>query len=134
MLILPAISLLRKLSTDLDVQSGRFDLTYLEQRSASLNQQERLLVLILDEVYTAQRVEYTNGAFIGLTEAGTLAKTVLTFMVQSICGKYKDVVCLIAVDKLDTQLLKTSFYKVMKFLDNIFHVVADSADNHVCNR
>ena len=107
LLILPSISLLRKPSTDFDVQSRRLDLTYLEQRSARFSQQERLVVLMLDEVYTAKRLEYTNGAFNGLTEAGTLAKTVLTFMVQPICGKYKDVVCLIAVDKLDTQLLKT---------------------------
>ena len=91
-------------------------------------------MLKLDELNTAQRVEYTNGAFIGLTKAGTPAKTVIIFMVQSICGKYKDVVCLIAVHKLDTQLLKTWFYKMMMFLDNTFHNVAVSADNHVCNR
>ena len=89
LLILPSIGLLRKLSADLDLQCERFDLMYLEQRSASLNQQERLVVLMLVEVYTAQLVEYTNDAFIGLTEAGTPAKTVLTFTVQLICGKYK---------------------------------------------
>ena len=89
---------------------------------------------MVDEVYTAQRVEYTNGSFIGWTEDGSPAKTVLSFMIQSICGKFKDVVCLIPVHKLDTHLLKTWFHKVMNFLDGIFDVVAVSADNHVCNR
>ena len=134
LLILPSISLLRKLSADLNVQSGTFDRTYLVQRSISLSQHERIVVLMLDEVYAAQRVEYSNGAFVGLTETGIPAKTVLTFMIQSICGKFKNVVCLVPVDKLDTQLLKTWFHKVMESLDDIFHVVAVSADNHVCNR
>ena len=37
---------------------------------------------------SAQRLKYNNGAFIGLTENGALAKTVLTFMVQSTHGSY----------------------------------------------
>jgi len=134
LLILPSISLLRKFSTDLAVESATFDLAYLKQRSVSLTEQERLVVLMMDEVYTAQRVEYTNGTFVGLTEEGSPAKTVLAFMVQSICGNYKDVVCLVPVDKLDSSLLKCWFFKVMEFLKGIFNVVAVSADNHVCNR
>ena len=37
-------------------------------------EQERIVVLILDKVYTAQRVEYTNGSFIGVIEEGASAK------------------------------------------------------------
>ena len=89
---------------------------------------------MLDEVYTAQRVEYFNGAFIRLTEDGTPEKTVLAFMIQSLCGKYKDVICLNPVNKLDTAFLKTCFFKVIQSLDEIFHVAAVSVGNHVCNR
>ena len=91
-------------------------------------------MLIIDEVYTAQRIEYCNGQFIGLTKDGVASKTVLTFMVQSIYGKYKDVVCLIPINKLDTALLREWFFKVMEGINDCFQVLAVSADNHVCNQ
>ena len=71
-------------------------------------------MLLLDEVYTAQRVEYSNDSFVGLTEDGVPAKTVLAFMVQSICGKYRDVVCLIPINKLNTNTLSHWFNRVLK--------------------
>ena len=88
------------------VQGGTLDTNYLRSRVAELPEQERIVVLMLDELYTAQRVEYTNGSFIGVTEEGVSAKTVLTFMLQSVKGKYKDAVCLIPVHKLSTALLR----------------------------
>ena len=36
------------------------------------------MVLMIDEVYTAQRSEQSNRNFVGLTEEGKRAKTVLT--------------------------------------------------------
>ena len=86
------------------------------------------------EVYTAQRIECNNGSFVGLTESGDPAKTVLTFMVQSTCSKYKDVVCLVPVKRLDTNLLRRWFDKIMQALNEFFFVVAICTDNHVCNR
>lgn len=132
--ILPSISRLRQLSACHNVESGKLDFSYLRQRTADLTQREQTVVLLVDEVYTAQRVEYSNGSFVGLTEEGVPAKTVLSFMVQSIGGKYQDIVCLIPVNKLDTSLLRTWFNYVMQGLHDIFLVVAVCADNHVCNR
>ena len=54
-------------------------------------------------------------------------------MVQFIAGKYKDVVCLVPVNKLETSLLHFWFEKVMKCMNNFLHVVAVCADNHICN-
>ena len=134
LLILPSLSLLRKLSSGMTVQSGKLDLEYLKLRQMDLTDQQKIVVLLIDEVYTAQRVEYNNGTFVGVTENGSPAKTVLAFMVQSLAGKYKDVVCLIPVNKLDTALLRTWFDRVMVALDDMFLVLAVSTDNHVCNR
>ena len=44
--------------------------------------------LLIDEVYTANRVDYQNGTFVCLTKDDAYAKTVLTFMVQSVCKNY----------------------------------------------
>ena len=45
---------------------------------------KKAVTLLIDEVYTANRVEYQNGTFVGLTEDGACARKVLTFMVQSV--------------------------------------------------
>ena len=80
-LILPSSSRLRQLSAGSDVSTSIVDLKYLKLQSEGLSAQEKIVVLLLDEVYTAQRVEYNNGSFVGLTEDGVPAKTVLAFMV-----------------------------------------------------
>jgi len=132
--ILPSMSRLRYYSSGLSVESGLLDLSYLKERIKDLSEHERMVTLQIDEVYTAKRIEYNNGAFVGITEEGATAKTVLTFMIQSSCSKYTDVVCLVPVDKLDTNLLRSWFNKVMLALHDLVFVVAVSVDNHVCNR
>ena len=123
--MLPSIRRLQQLSVDLAVETGKVDICYLKQRVSNLTDGERTVVLLIDEVYTAQRVEYSNGSSIGLTEDGRTAKTVLAFMVQSVCKNYRDVVCLVPIEKLDM---------VMEALDEIYFVAAVSVDNHICNR
>ena len=106
----------------------------MKSRTVTLNDAERVVILIIDEVCTAQRVEYGNGTFIGETEEGKPAKTVLMFMVQSTKGKYKDAVALIPVNQLDTKLLHTWFNHVLHALNDILMVIGVSVDNHVYNR
>ena len=132
--IMPSPSTISKLLGNTAVESGVIDVNYLKQRTMALTDQRRIVTLMIDEVYTAQRVEYSNEAFIGLSEDGGPAKTVLPFMVQSTCDKHKDVVCLVPINRLDTTILRTWFDKVMKALHKIFFVVALSVDNHSCNR
>ena len=66
LLVLPSISL--KTFYGITVQGDTLDTNYLRSRVAELPEQERIVVLMLDKVYTAQRVEYTNGSFIGVIE------------------------------------------------------------------
>ena len=120
LLIPPSVIRLCQISSYISVESGKLDLAYLKQRISHLPQIETIVVLIIDEVYTAQRIEYCNGQFIGLTKDGAASKTVLTFMVQSIYGKYKDVVCLIPINKLDTALLREWLFKVMEGINDCF--------------
>ena len=131
--ILPTVRRLRQLFI-VNVDSRKLDLHYLKQRITNFTNKERIVALMIGEVYTAQRVEYSNEAFIGLTEDGSPAKTVLVFMVQSACAKYKDVVCFSANQQARFKVVRVWFDKVLVALHDIFFVVAVSVDNHVCNR
>ena len=91
-------------------------------------------MLLLNEVYMARHVKYSDGSFVRLTEDGVPAKTMLAFMVQSICGKYRNVVCLIPVNKLNTDTLSHWFNRVLKAISAFYKVLAVFADNHICNR
>ena len=68
------------------------DLEYLELQAADLTQQEKIVVLLVEKVDTPERVKQSNGAFVGLTEDGLPANTILAFVVQSLAEKCEDVV------------------------------------------
>ena len=132
--VLPSISRLRQLSRSTSVDLEDINISFLKTKSSALSDKEKIVTLLIDEVYTAQKVEYENGKFIGMTSDGQIAKTVLTFMIQSISSKYKDVVCMVPVMNLTSKHLRAWFDKVMNALKEIFLVVAVSVDNHVVNR
>ena len=96
---------MRQYLSGLTVKTGALDLSYLATQANNLSEQEQMVTLMINEVYTAQRIEYSNESFVGLTEEGAPAKTVLTFMIYFVCSKYKDVVCLLPVSQLYTVLL-----------------------------
>ena len=50
LLVLPSISSLRKLSMGMTIQGGTLDTNYLRSRVAEVPEQERIVVLMLDEV------------------------------------------------------------------------------------
>ena len=66
-LILPSISRLSQYSSGMSVEASSLDLSYLTGRTKDLPKKCRIVVLMIDEVYTAQRIEYSNGYFVGLT-------------------------------------------------------------------
>ena len=69
-------------------------IAYLTERAKTLTQNEKIISLIIDEVYTDQRADYSGGVFFG-NETGTPTKSLLSFMINSVCGNYEDMVCLI---------------------------------------
>ena len=106
---LPTVRRLQQLSSGTSVEQSSIDHHYLQNRISCLTETEKIMVLMIDEVYTTQRIEYRNGKFIGLTEDGKPAKTGLTFMISSIASKFKDVIQLVPVDGLTTKQLRKHF-------------------------
>ena len=133
--MLPSIRQLQRLSAHVSVHTDNLDLSYLKTRVTQLSTREQKCVLMIDEVYTSARIEYQNGEFVGLTENGSCAETLLVFMLHSLCSKYKDVVKLIPVSKLTAAEMKTAFDLVMVELHKLsLLVVVVSVDNHIVNR
>ncbi len=134
-LTLPSISLLTKLSKSVTTDTGISPAStgYLSARFNKLSERERYVVLMLDEIYCAERAEYASGRFFG--SSGEMCKTVLCFMVKSIGGSYSDVVALFPVRNLDAKRIHQEFEGVMKELTSIgYQVIAVSVDNAAPNR
>jgi hypothetical protein len=109
-------------------------LTYLKKRVESLSARERLVSLILDEVYSSRQVEYMNGQFFG-NKNGEPTKTLLCMMLKSVAGNYSDVVVMAPLTTINSGIIKKWWDKVIQETTPLgFDIVATIADAHSLNR
>jgi len=129
-LCLPSTTTLKKVTRRLNSGTGLDNCSYLKMRISKLNQYERTVLLIIDEIYIAKRVEYTSGEMQGLTPDGSVASTLLCFMVKSLASKYKDLVAMYPIAKLTASKQYECYLEVAALLKSVsFNVVAISVDN-----
>ena len=134
-LCLPSISTLKKITRRLNSDSGIDNSTYLKMRASKLNEFERKVLLIIDEIYIARRVEYSGGEIIGLTPDGSVASTLLCFMVKSLTSKFQDIVAIFPMNKLTAEKQLECYNSVSAQLTSVaLQVVAISVDNAASNR
>lgn len=134
-LTLPSLRTLRRIAqnfSSLESDTSR----YLSLRIENLNRYERTVILLFDEIYVHQCIEYNNGRFVGLsTNDDKPATTLLCFMIKSLASKYSDVVATIPIHGLNVNCLREHCFNVLKVVMNAgFHVVALCSDNHPVNR
>ena len=79
---LPSVRTLKKIFRRLNVNDGLDNSAYLRLRASKLNELERTVVLIIDEIYVAKRIEYSVGQVVGLTRDGAVETTLLYFAVN----------------------------------------------------
>ncbi len=85
------------------------------------------------QVYTSQRVEYVGGNFFG-NENGDPTRTLLSFMVTSLCGSYEDMVCYVPIITLNWSLLLGHFNTVLTALQSVgLNVALVLVDGHKTN-
>ena len=134
-LCLPSTSTLKKVTRRVGGRQGLDNSAYLKMRALKLNEYQKNVLLIIDEIYVAKRVEYSGGEVQGLTTEGAVASTLLCFMVKSLTGKYKDIVALYPVLTLTAVKLYDCYKDVMSLLKGVsFNVIALSVDNASTNR
>jgi hypothetical protein len=136
LLILPSISHLKKLMSAMSLETGLTNstLAYLEARIKSLLPRERKIAIIMDEVYSAKRAEFSGGTFYGV-EHGEPTKTMLCVMIKSVAGTFKDMVAMMPLVKIDSKILDGLVRKVIHAVQSVgFTVVTILTDAHSSNR
>ena len=72
---------------------------YLKQRIMKLSSTEKACMLIFDEVYVYQTLDYDNGKFVGLSaNDNSPASSVLCFIVKSFSSSYSDIVKMVPLN------------------------------------
>lgn len=134
-LCLPSISTLTKVTRQVDSNSGLDNTSYLKLRVSKLNSFERNVLLIIDEIYIAKRVEYSAGEVHGLTSEGEVASTLLCFMIKSLVSKYKDLVAIYPMANLNAAKQNKCYNDAKSTIRKVgLNVVAVSVDNASTNR
>ena len=104
-LVVPSECLLRRYSAPHAVQPGLHDVReqYLASVSESMTSLEKNVSVIVDEMYVKPEISYSDGKLSGFADNrpdAVAATTILTLMVQSLCGSFRDVVAFFPVYKL----------------------------------
>jgi hypothetical protein len=90
---------------------------------------------MIDEIYIAKRVEHSGGKVQGLTSDGSVASTLLCFMVKSLACKYMDVVAIYPMAKLTAEKQFECYKEVRELLKTApLNIAAISVDNASTNR
>jgi hypothetical protein len=140
---LPHPSYLRVLSSCFSSSQMMIDdvshLAYLKQKCSLLTEDERLCVLMLDEIYVSPKVSYKGGSLNGFAENDSSdlvkATTVQAFMISSVLSKHKDVAALVPVTNMDATFLHSCTMKVLELTEKAgFRIVALISDNNRVNR
>ena len=93
-------------------------------------------MLLFDEIYVHQHIDYANGKFQGLTFDGQKpCKSVLSFMIKSLSSIYSDVIALVPIASLTIETLERHFMEALQLaIDGGFSVIGSCCDNHTVNR
>ena len=107
-LTLPVPHYIKRLTDAINVDFGLSKATeiYLKTRFNRLpNERDKIVSVILDEVYAASNVEFVGGKFFGCENGGP-TKTLLCTMIKSVAGRYHDVVTLTPLTCINSGIIK----------------------------
>ncbi|PAA94070.1 hypothetical protein BOX15_Mlig022091g1 [Macrostomum lignano] len=134
-LCLPSVRSLVRLNAVLSKEPGVVEEMYLQLRTESLSSREKHVVLIIDEVATAKRIEFNCDSAYGLASDGKMTSSILAFLIKSVGASYQDVVGLFPVNCLTALDLCNMAKEVIAAVTKSgFEIVALSCDNSSVNR
>lgn len=141
---LPTKRYLQYLSSSLDVSPNYPNSTdkdkttnnYLNIVSSSLTPNEKIVNLLIDEVYISKRLDYRGKNLIGVaSNDNSLATTVLAYMICSSFGNFSEIVKLLPVKNIKgTEIVPVTKNVISLVQKNGFQVLDIITDNHRINR
>ena len=105
-LTLPYPDHLRRLCSAINMDTLSLNdstIAYLTARYSKLQELEKLVSVLMDEVYSHQSVQYVNGKIMG-QEMDRLQK-LLCVMLKAIAGKYSDIVAMVPIVNINADIL-----------------------------
>lgn len=117
---------------------GPLQKSCLKEKSELLSDEEKVVAILLDEIYVNSKLSYKAGKIIGTAEncSGTdSATTMQAFMFSSLRSEHKDVIGLFPVKNMNSEVLLALTIDVLKLMNELkFEVVCLISDNHSTNR
>ncbi|CAH0765012.1 unnamed protein product [Bemisia tabaci] len=130
--------LLVKIGND-DPGLGPSQIAFLKEKFKLLEQNQKTVAILLDEIYVASRIVYKGGKIFGLTEESNnpsdiTAQTLQAFMYHSVQEKNKDVIALFPVRSITAEILYKLVRPVLKVMEEVgFRVLCLIADDNQVN-
>ncbi|XP_039275991.1 uncharacterized protein LOC111051552 [Nilaparvata lugens] len=140
-IILPHPVTLKKINSSLKLNPmNELDdtsfLSYLRRKNNILGEQDRNVILMIDEVHIKQNLDYKGGNIVGMDHENVdLANSAFVFMIKSIASKFKDVAHILPVKKITADVLHSITRRTIVSLEMIgFRVLMVVTDNNSINR
>ncbi|GBN85828.1 hypothetical protein AVEN_167218-1 [Araneus ventricosus] len=101
-----------------------------------LSPHEKLICLLIDEIYVNPGLNYKGGKLLGKAEnANQQANTIQAFMITSLFSKYKEIVALVSMKNQTADDLYCQTLKVLQMLNDCkYNVLCLISDNNRINR
>ena len=135
-LTLPVPNYIKRLTSAITVDLGlsKATETYLKTRFDHLpHERDKIVSVVMDEVYVAGKVEYTGGKCFGC-ENGIPTKTLLGTMLKSVAGRYQDIVSLTPLTRIDAKIITKVFTTLLETAVKIgFDITVSILDGHSSN-
>lgn len=139
--ILPHESTLRRICSEFGVDPSKEQhnvnfLSYIRQKFSCLEEKEKFVTLMIDEIHIKSNFDYVGGKLLGMSFNDTYAATsAFVFMIQSFLSSYKDVAHILPVNSLTAEMFHAFIKKVIIGLEVIgFNVIVLVTDNNAINK
>lgn len=136
-LTIPHPDYLKRITADIKSDTGikKQQIEYFVKKYQHLEEHEKTINILFDEIYVTPKVEYKGGHLIGSTEHKEVATKIQAFMLSSVFSKNEDIVALYPVKQSSAVDLREMILNIIKILTKIgFRIVSLISDNHRMNR